>query len=123
MRRRRRDRSANSTENIMHSNAERELDTTVRFDPETGTITFHAAWAAAADTAPSGSPGPQIDLVFDCWAMERYANLDAAARGRVHALLNDAVEQTVECLPEQADDCRLTVEITNALLDAATRLH
>ncbi|KVV44571.1 hypothetical protein WK81_12080 [Burkholderia ubonensis] len=108
----------------MHSNAERELDTTVRFDPETGTITFHAAWAAAAHTAPGSSPGPQIDLVFDCWAMERYANLDAAARGRVHALLHDAVEQTVECLPEQqADACRLTVEITDALLDVATRLH
>ncbi|WP_423761000.1 DUF3022 domain-containing protein [Burkholderia sp. NLJ2] len=107
----------------MHSNAERELDTTVRFDPETGTITFHAAWAVAACAAPGGAPGPAIDLIFDCWAMERYANLDAAARGRVHALLQDAVEQTVDCLPEQADECKLTIEITDALIDVATRLH
>ncbi|MGU7782052.1 DUF3022 domain-containing protein [Burkholderia sp. PU8-34] len=107
----------------MHSYADRELDTTIRFDPETGTITFHAAWAAAASAAPGGAPGPAIDLVFDCWAMERYANLDAAARGRVHVLLQDAVQQTVECLPGQADECQLTVLITDELIDVATRLH
>ncbi|WP_322025144.1 hypothetical protein [Burkholderia sp. BCC1977] len=106
----------------MHSNAERELDTTVSFDPETGTITFHAAWAAA-HAAPGGAPGPEIELVFDCWAMERYANLDGAAQERVHVLLQDAVQQTVEYLPEPADECKLTVEITDELLDVATRLH
>jgi len=55
--------------------------------------------------------------------MERYADLDEGARMRVHAMLHDAVQQTLEQLPDTDENLTLTVELTDAMLDAARHLQ
>ncbi|WP_175922913.1 DUF3022 domain-containing protein [Burkholderia latens] len=99
-----------------------ELDTTVHLDIETGRITFHAAWAVAHD-APPGAPRHSVVLALDCATMERYAALDDAARLRVHAMLHDSVQATLERLPDITEDLTLTVELTDAMLDVARHLQ
>ena len=99
-----------------------DLDTTVHLDIETGRITFHAAWAVAPD-APPGAPRHSVVLALDCDTMERYAALDDAARMRVHSMLHESVQATLETLPDVADDVTLTVELTDAMLDVARHLQ
>lgn len=99
-----------------------DLDTTVHLDIETGRITFHAAWAVAPD-APPGAPRHSVVLALDCDTMERYAALDDAARMRVHAMLHDSVQTTLETLPDITEDLTLTVELTDAMLDVARHLQ
>ncbi|MXN75340.1 DUF3022 domain-containing protein [Burkholderia sp. 4701] len=97
-----------------------DLNTTVHLDIETGQVVFHAAWA---DTA-CGTAGHAVELAIDCRTMERYAELDAAVRGRVHAMLHETVQQMADLMPaEEAETRTLTVEITDAMLDAATLLQ
>ncbi|WP_306716993.1 hypothetical protein [Burkholderia dolosa] len=99
-----------------------DLDTTVHLDVATGRITFHAAWATAAD-APPDSARHSVVLALDCETMERYADLDDGARMRVHALLHETVQQMLERLPDLDEDQTLTVELTDAMLDAARHLQ
>lgn len=98
-----------------------DFDTTVHLDVETGRIIFHAAWAVAAD-APPVSTHHSVVLTLDCSTMARYADLDDGARRRVHAMLHETVQQKLERLPEgQAQT--LSVELSDAMLDAARRLQ
>ncbi|KUY90512.1 MULTISPECIES: DUF3022 domain-containing protein [unclassified Burkholderia] len=99
-----------------------DLDTTVHLDVETGRITFHAAWALAPD-APPDTARHAVVLALDCDTMERYADLDDGARMRVHAMLHDAVQATLDTLPDVTEDLTLTVELTDAMLDAARHLQ
>ncbi|RKU00335.1 hypothetical protein C7H84_27530 [Burkholderia sp. Nafp2/4-1b] len=99
-----------------------DLDTTVHLDIETGRITFHAAWALAPDVPPTTARHSVI-LALDCDTMERYADLDEGARMRVHAMLHDSVQTTLEALPDITEDLTLTVELTDAMLDVARHLQ
>ncbi|KVQ59568.1 DUF3022 domain-containing protein [Burkholderia territorii] len=99
-----------------------DLDTTVHLDVETGRITFHAAWALAPDARPE-TPRHSVVLALDCDTMQRYADLDDGARMRVHAMLHDAVQATLDTLPDVTEDLTLTVELTDAMLDAARHLQ
>ncbi|MBN3751128.1 DUF3022 domain-containing protein [Burkholderia sp. Se-20373] len=97
-----------------------DLDTTVHVDVATGRITFQAAWAEAADPPPE-TARHSVMLVLDCDTMERYADLDESTRMRVHAILHATVEDLLERLPDE--HVTLTVELTDAMLDAARRLQ
>lgn len=99
-----------------------DLDTTVRLDVETGTVTFQAAWSMDAD-APPDTGRHSVVLMLDCDTMERYADLDDGARMRVHMMLHETVQDLLDRLPDNDDDLTLTVELTDAMLDAATRLQ
>ncbi|MET3823425.1 hypothetical protein ACVK00_005058 [Burkholderia sp. PvR073] len=99
-----------------------DLDTGVNLDVETGRITFHAAWALAPH-APQGTARHSVVLALDCDTMARYADLDDGARMRVHAMLHDSVQATLESLPEDTEDLTVTVELTDAMLDAARHLQ
>ncbi|GBH27368.1 DUF3022 domain-containing protein [Burkholderia vietnamiensis] len=99
-----------------------DLDTTVRLDVETGRIMFHAAWASAPNASPIAARH-SVMLALDCDTMERYANRDEAARLRVHAMLHDSVQATLETLPDTGDEMTLTVELTDAMLDVARHLQ
>jgi hypothetical protein len=99
-----------------------DLNTTVHLDVATGRITFHAAWAIAPD-APPDAVRHSVVLALDCDTMERYADLDDGARMRVHAMLHDSVQAMLERLPDLDEDQTLTVELTDAMLDVATRLQ
>ncbi|MDN7907266.1 hypothetical protein QZM18_24555 [Burkholderia diffusa] len=99
-----------------------DLDTAVHLDIETGRITFHAAWALAPD-APPDTARHAVVLALDYDTMERYADLDDGARMRVHAMLHDAVQATLATLPDVTEDLTLTVELTDAMLDAACHLQ
>ncbi|KWF22777.1 DUF3022 domain-containing protein [Burkholderia pseudomultivorans] len=99
-----------------------DLNTTVQFDVATGRITFHAAWAVAAD-APPDAVRHAVVLALDSDTMERYADLDEGARMRVHAMLHDSVQQMLDELPAVDDEQTLTVELTDAMLDMACRLQ
>ncbi|PXX37040.1 MULTISPECIES: hypothetical protein [Burkholderia] len=100
-----------------------DFDTTVRLDVEAGTVTFHAAWSMETD-APPDTGRHSVVLVLDCDTMERYAGLDDGARMRVHAMLHEAVRDMLDRLPDNDDDdLTLTVELTDAMLDAAIRLQ
>ncbi|WP_321809627.1 DUF3022 domain-containing protein [Burkholderia sp. BCC1985] len=98
------------------------LDTTVHVDVATGRIMFHAAWALAPD-APRDTARHAVVLALDCDTMERYADLDEAARMRVHAMLHDSVQATLDALPDVTEDLTLTIELTDAMLDAARHLQ
>ncbi|OXI33286.1 hypothetical protein [Burkholderia aenigmatica] len=97
-----------------------DLDTTVHVDVATGRIMFQAAWAEAANPPPEIA-GHSVVLVLDCDTMERYANLDEGMRMRVHAILHGTVQDLLDRLPDE--HVTLTVELTNAMLDAARRLQ
>jgi hypothetical protein len=100
------------------SGADADLNTAVHADDASDTITFQAAWAAADEP----SPGPvrhSVVLALESSTMERYAELDDAARMRVRAMLHDAVTRMVERLPDRNAACTLTVELTDEMLDAA----
>lgn len=99
-----------------------DLATTVHVDAATGRITFHAAWAMGPD-APPGAARHAVVLALDCVTMERYAELDDGARMRVHTMLHERVQQMLDALPDVDDDLTLTVELTDAMLDAASRLQ
>ncbi|KVF75930.1 hypothetical protein WS75_13205 [Burkholderia sp. FL-7-2-10-S1-D7] len=99
-----------------------DLDTAVHLDIETGRITFHAAWALAPD-APPDTARHAVVLALDYDTMERYADLDDSARMRVHAMLHDAVQAALDTLPDVTEDLTLTVELTDAMLDAARHLQ
>jgi len=98
------------------------LDTTVHVDVATGRILFHAAWAFAPD-APPDTARHAVVLALDCDTMERYADLDDGARMRVHAMLHDYVQAALDALPDVTEDLTLTVELTDAMLDAARHLQ
>ncbi|MGZ2749484.1 hypothetical protein [Burkholderia stagnalis] len=106
------------TDEIVSDAADAELNTSVHLDAETGRIAFQATWADVGGT-PAGVPLHTVELVLDRRVMERYADLDAAARRRIHTMLHDTVQRTVDCLPAQPGPCALVVEITDAMLDAA----
>jgi len=129
--------AATTQENIMQSNYRTtfdaidldtddvdsdELDTAVNLDVETGRITFHAAWALAPH-APQGIARHSVVLALDCDTMARYADLDDGARMRVHAMLHDSVQATLESLSDATEDLTVTVELTDAMLDAARHLQ
>jgi len=97
-----------------------DLDTTVHVDVATGRIVFQAAWAEAADPPPE-TARHSVVLVLDCDTMERYADLDESTRMRVHALLHATVEDLLDRLPDE--HVTLTVELTDAMLDAARSLQ
>ncbi|MCA8276642.1 hypothetical protein LGN17_29605 [Burkholderia sp. AU30280] len=97
-----------------------DLDTTVHVDVATGSIMFQAAWAPAADPPPE-TDGHSVVLVLDCDTMERYANLDEGTRMRVHAILHDTVQDLLDRVP--GEHATLTIELTDAMLDAACRLQ
>jgi hypothetical protein len=97
-----------------------DLDTTVHVDVATGRVTFQAAWAEAADPPPEVAQHSVV-LVLDCDTMERYADLDEGTRMRVHTILHDTVQDLLERLPDE--HVTLTVELTDAMLDAACRLQ
>ncbi|VWC47211.1 hypothetical protein [Burkholderia lata] len=97
-----------------------DLDTTVHVDVATGRIMFQAAWAEAADPPPE-TVGHSVVLVLDCDTMERYADLDESTRMRVHAILNCTVQDLLDRLPDE--HVTLTIELTDAMLDAARRLQ
>ncbi|KVT17651.1 hypothetical protein WT24_31060 [Burkholderia sp. MSMB1078WGS] len=99
-----------------------DLDTTVHVDVETGRVMFHAAWANAAE-APPEAARHSVVLALECSTMERYADLDDGARMRVHAMLHDAVQQTLDQLPDTDENLTLTIELTDAMLDAARHLQ
>jgi len=99
-----------------------DLDTTVHLDVETGRITFHAAWALTAD-APPDALRHAVVLELDCDTMERYAALDDGARMRVHAMLHESVQDMLDTLPDIDEELTLTVELTDAMLDAARHLQ
>ncbi|KVD96126.1 hypothetical protein WS63_31500 [Burkholderia stagnalis] len=97
-----------------------DLNTTVHLEIETGQVVFHAAWADAR----CGVAQHAVELAIDCRTMERYAELDAVVRRRVHAMLHETVQQMADQIPAgEAQTCTLTVEITDAMLDAAIRLQ
>ncbi|CAB3756637.1 hypothetical protein B7G54_15555 [Burkholderia puraquae] len=97
-----------------------DLDTTVHVDVATGRVMFQAAWAQAADPPPETAEHSVV-LVLDCDTMERYADLDEGTRMRVHAILHDTVQDLLDRLPDE--NVTLTVELTDAMLDAACRLQ
>ncbi|AOJ26620.1 MULTISPECIES: DUF3022 domain-containing protein [Burkholderia] len=99
-----------------------DLDTTVQVDVETGRIMFHAAWALTPEAPPEAARHAVV-LALDCDTMERYADLDDGARMRVHAMLHEAVQQTLDQLPDTDEHLTLTVELTDAMLDAARHLQ
>ncbi|WP_322025489.1 hypothetical protein [Burkholderia sp. BCC1977] len=99
-----------------------EPDTIVHLDVANGRITFHAAWSLASD-APPGAARHSVVLALDCNTMERYAGLDDGARMRVHAMLHETVQDMLDTLPDVGEDLTLTVEVTDAMLDAARRLQ
>lgn len=99
-----------------------DLDTTVHVDVETGRVMFHAAWANPVE-APPEAARHSVVLALECSTMERYADLDEGARMRVHAMLHDAVQQTLEQLPDTDENLTLTVELTDAMLDAVRHLQ
>lgn len=100
-----------------------DLDTTVHLDVATGRITFHAAWAPTAG-APPAIARQAVVLVLDCDTMERYADLDEQARMRVHAILHDTVQDRLDRLSDDVDENpTLTIELTDAMLDAARHLQ
>ncbi|RQR34335.1 DUF3022 domain-containing protein [Burkholderia sp. Bp9142] len=99
-----------------------DLDTTVHLDVATGRIKFHAAWARASD-APPDAARHAVVLALDCDTMERYADLDDGARRRVHVMLHESVQATLDSLPDVTEDLTLTVELTDAMLDAARHLQ
>ncbi|RQS28886.1 hypothetical protein DIE03_17540 [Burkholderia sp. Bp8992] len=99
-----------------------DLDTTVHVDVETGRIMFHAAWALANE-APPEAARHSVVLALDCDTMEHYADLDDGARMRVHAMLHEAVQQTLDQLPDTDENLTLTIELTDSMLDAARRLQ
>ncbi|MDR0242239.1 MAG: hypothetical protein LBJ65_11620 [Burkholderia sp.] len=96
-----------------------ELDTTVHLDVATGRITFEAAWAPTAD-APPEIARHAVVLVLDCDTMEHYADLDESARMRVHAILHDTVQDR---LADADENPTLTIELTDAMLDAARHVQ
>ncbi|KAG8152532.1 DUF3022 domain-containing protein [Burkholderia catarinensis] len=97
-------------------------DTTVHVDVATGRVMFHAAWANTV-AAPPEAARQSVVLALDCDTMERYAELDEGARMRVHAMLHDAVQQALDRLPDTDEELTLTVELTDAMLDAARHLQ
>ncbi|WP_269508989.1 hypothetical protein [Burkholderia sp. IMCC1007] len=99
-----------------------DFDTTVHLDADTGRITFHAAWAMGPDT-PRGAARHSVVLALDCDTMERYADLDEGTRMRVHTMLHDSVQDMLAALPDLDDDVTLTIELTDAMLDVASRLQ
>ncbi|RQR34975.1 DUF3022 domain-containing protein [Burkholderia sp. Bp9143] len=99
-----------------------DLDTTVHLDVETGRITFQAAWVLVPD-APPDTARHAVVLALDCDTMERYADLDDGARMRVHAMLHESVQAALDALPDVTEDLTLTVELTDAMLDAARHLQ
>ncbi|MGN7981837.1 hypothetical protein [Burkholderia sp. 22313] len=99
-----------------------DLDTTVHLDVETGRITFHAAWAFTADPPPDALRYSVV-LELDCDTMERYAALDDGARMRVHAMLHESVQDMLDTLPDSDEERTLTIELTDAMLDAARHVQ
>lgn len=130
-------RAATTQEDIMQSNSRiwlendeidgdavdvDDLDTTVHVDVATGRVMFHAAWANALE-APPEVARYSVVLALDCDTMEHYADLDDGARTRVHAMLHEAVQQTLDQLPDTDENLTLTIELTDAMLDAARHLQ
>ncbi|RQT37389.1 DUF3022 domain-containing protein [Burkholderia contaminans] len=99
-----------------------DLDTTVHVDVATGRIKFHSTWALAPD-APPAYAGHAVELALDSDTMERYAALDDGTRMRVHAILHDTVQAMLDRLPDTDERLTLTIEVTDAMLDAASHLQ
>lgn len=99
-----------------------DLDTTVHVDVATGRIKFHSTWALTAD-APPEFARHAVELALDSDTMERYASLDDGTRMRVHAILHDTVQVMLDRLPDTDESLTLTIEVTDAMLDAASRLQ
>ena len=55
--------------------------------------------------------------------MERYAALDDGTRMRVHAILHDTVQAMLDRVPDTDESLTLTIEVTDAMLDAASHLQ
>ena len=96
------------------------FDTTVHVDVATGTVKFQAAWMEAADPPPE-TERHSVVLVLDCDTMERYADLDESTRMRVHAILRHTVQDLLDRQPDE--HATLTIELTDAMLDAARVLQ
>ena len=99
-----------------------DLDTTVHVDVATGRIKFHSTWALTAD-APPEFARHAVELALDSDTIERYASLDDGTRMRVHAILHDTVQVMLDRLPDTDESLTLTIEVTDAMLDAASRLQ
>ncbi|EKS9797963.1 MULTISPECIES: DUF3022 domain-containing protein [Burkholderia] len=99
-----------------------DLDTTVHVDVATGRIKFHSTWALTAD-APPEFARHAVELALDSDTMERYASLDDGTRMRVHAILHDTVQAMLDRLPDTDESLTLTIEVTDAMLDTASRLQ
>ncbi|MEK2607119.1 hypothetical protein [Burkholderia arboris] len=97
------------------------LDTMVHLDVATGRIMFQAAWAPTE--VPPEIALHRVELVLDCDTMERYAALDENARMRVHAILHDTVQDRLDRLSGADGSPTLTIELTDAMLDAARHLQ
>lgn len=98
------------------------LDTMVHLDVATGRIMFQAAWAPTTEVPPEIALH-RVELVLDCDTMERYAALDENARMRVHAILHDTVQDRLDRLSCADGSPTLTIELTDAMLDAARHLQ
>ncbi|MBY8604593.1 hypothetical protein [Burkholderia arboris] len=99
-----------------------DLDTTVHLDVATGRIMFQAAWVPTTEDPPEIARHAVV-LVLDCDTMERYADLDENARMRVHAILHDTVQDRLDRLSDADESPTLTIELTDAMLDAARHLQ
>ncbi|MCA3781806.1 MAG: hypothetical protein IOC39_07205 [Burkholderia sp.] len=99
-----------------------DLDTTVHLDVATGRIMFQAAWAPTTEDSPEIARHAVV-LVLDCDTMERYADLDENARMRVHAILHYTVQDRLDRLSDADESPTLTIELTDAMLDAARHLQ
>ncbi|VWC83138.1 DUF3022 domain-containing protein [Burkholderia contaminans] len=99
-----------------------DLDTTVHVDVATGRIKFHSTWALTAD-APPEYVRHAVELALDSDTMERYAALDDGTRMRVHAILHDTVQAMLDRVPDTDESLTLTIEVTDAMLDAASHLQ
>ncbi len=102
--------------------ADEDLATAVCLDVATGQVTFHAAWAVATD-ASADNARYSLVLALDQSTLERYADLDDRARMRVRVLLHEAAQDLLKRPFRRNGTRRLTVELTDAMLDAALYLQ
>ena len=85
-------------------------------------IKFHSSQALTAD-APPEYARHAVELALDSDTMERYAALDDGTRMRVHAILHDTVQAMLDRVPDTDESLTLTIEVTDAMLDAASHLQ
>ncbi|MGS0895390.1 DUF3022 domain-containing protein [Burkholderia stagnalis] len=102
-----------------------ESTVVVNADDASGRLTIQVSWVRAAAEDSARDWRCAVDLVFDPDVIARYAALDAGDRLRVRTHLCDSARRAMDERKPRVEDaaieCRVTVDVTAAELDAALR--